>query len=93
MKKRRVFFFCVIKFHQIFFVDMTVTISILLFYRKFQYFRFEYDKPGIVIAIIGSDGAEQLIHVLKNPGFCFESAVRPSIIPAGGLSAERRAYL
>ena len=72
---------------------MTVTITILLFYRKFQYFRFESDKPGIVIARIEPDGAEQSIHVLKDPGFRFESAVRPSIIPAGGLSAERRAYL
>lgn len=61
--------------------------------RKYQYFRFSSDEPGVVTVKTNRDGNEEKMCILKDPRFRFVSWDRPAELQPPGLSQERHRYL
>lgn len=61
--------------------------------RQYQYFKFSADEPGIVTLRASRDAVLKTACILKDPAFRFGDATRPDVVPAGGLSPARQAYL
>ena len=60
--------------------------------RKFSYFRFHHDQPGIVHVRERINGGETAIRLLKR-GIDPPNAMAPDVLKPAGLSLERQNYL
>ena len=61
--------------------------------RKYHFFRFSSQEPGIVTVKETADSEEQKINILKMPGFRFGGTNSPEIIQPKGMSRARLEYL
>ncbi|KAH3715081.1 hypothetical protein DPMN_057786 [Dreissena polymorpha] len=61
--------------------------------RKFQYFRFGSDEPGIVFLRERRDFEEISVKLINNNAVGFAHNERPSVLSPAGLSESRRSYL
>ncbi|KAH3834847.1 hypothetical protein DPMN_108180 [Dreissena polymorpha] len=61
--------------------------------RKFQYFRFDSDAPGIVFFRERRDTEEISVKLINNNAVDFAHNERPSVLSPAGLSESRRRYL
>lgn len=62
--------------------------------RKYHHFRFSSLNPGVVFVKETSDPTEAEVphQLLRRPGTVFDGTL-PQVLPPGGLSVERQAYL
>ncbi|XP_052214814.1 uncharacterized protein LOC127833547 [Dreissena polymorpha] len=61
--------------------------------RKYQYFKFCVDEPGLVTVRAAGDATAMTVCILKDSAFRFRDAGRPGIVHAAGLNKARQHYL
>ena len=62
-------------------------------FRKYQYFLFDSERPGVVTMRKARGADETSVQILRNPAFRFATGARPAVVEPAGMSHARRQYL